>query len=110
ADSDVGGGASIMGTLSGGGKEQISIGRRCLVSANAGIGISLGDDCVVEAGLYVTAGTKVTLPDGTVVKARELSGAAGVLFLRNSVTGAVQAIHRKGKAGIELNAMLHSND
>ena len=108
--SDVGGGASIMGTLSGGGREQISIGRRCLVSANAGIGISLGDDCVVEAGLYVTAGTKVTLPDGTVVKARELSGAAGILFLRNSVTGAVQAIHRKGKAGIELNAMLHSND
>lgn len=110
ADSDVGGGASIMGTLSGGGKEQILIGRRCLVSANAGIGISLGDDCVVEAGLYVTAGTKVTLPDGTVVKARELSGASGILFIRNSVTGAVQAIHRKGKAGIELNAMLHSND
>jgi 2,3,4,5-tetrahydropyridine-2-carboxylate N-succinyltransferase len=110
ADSDVGGGASIMGTLSGGGKEQISIGRRCLVGANAGIGISLGDDCVVEAGLYVTAGTKVALPDGTVVKARELSGSAGVLFLRNSVTGAVQAVHRKGKAGIELNAMLHSND
>jgi 2,3,4,5-tetrahydropyridine-2-carboxylate N-succinyltransferase len=110
ADSDVGGGASIMGTLSGGGTERISIGRRCLVSANAGIGISLGDDCVVEAGLYVTAGTKVTLPDGSVVKARELSGADGVLFLRNSVTGAVQASHREGKAGIELNAMLHSND
>ncbi|MFY9806794.1 MAG: 2,3,4,5-tetrahydropyridine-2,6-dicarboxylate N-succinyltransferase [Pseudonocardiaceae bacterium] len=110
ADSDIGGGASIMGTLSGGGKEQISIGRRCLVSANAGIGISLGDDCVVEAGLYVTAGTKVTLPDGTVVKARELSGADGVLFLRNSVTGAVQARHRGRKAGIELNSMLHFND
>ncbi|MGH3537930.1 MAG: 2,3,4,5-tetrahydropyridine-2,6-dicarboxylate N-succinyltransferase [Pseudonocardiaceae bacterium] len=110
ADSDLGGGSSIIGTLSGGGKEQISVGRRCLVGANAGIGISLGDDCVVEAGLYVTAGTKVTLPDGTVVKALELSGAAGILFLRNSVTGAVQAVHRKGKAGIELNAMLHSND
>ncbi|HEY3693893.1 MAG TPA: 2,3,4,5-tetrahydropyridine-2,6-dicarboxylate N-succinyltransferase [Pseudonocardiaceae bacterium] len=110
ADSDLGGGSSIIGTLSGGGKEQISVGRRCLVGANAGIGISLGDDCVVEAGLYVTAGTKVTLPDGAVVKARELSGAGGILFLRNSLTGAVQAVHRKGKAGIELNAMLHSND
>ena len=110
ADSDLGGGASIMGTLSGGGKEQISIGRRCLVGANAGIGISLGDDCVVEAGLYVTAGTKVTLPDGTVRKARELAGTDGVLFRRDSVTGAVHAVHRAGKAGIELNAMLHSND
>ncbi len=110
ADSDLGGGASIMGTLSGGGKAQISIGRRCLVGANAGIGISLGDDCVVEAGLYVTAGTKVTLPDGVVVKARELSGTDGVLFRRNSVTGTVQAAHRAGKAGIELNAALHAND
>jgi 2,3,4,5-tetrahydropyridine-2,6-dicarboxylate N-succinyltransferase len=110
ADSDLGGGASIMGTLSGGGTEQISIGRRCLVGANAGIGISLGDDCVVEAGLYVTAGTKVTLPDGAVVKARALSGADGVLFRRDSVTGAVYAVHRAGKAGIQLNAMLHSND
>ncbi|MDQ3760371.1 MAG: 2,3,4,5-tetrahydropyridine-2,6-dicarboxylate N-succinyltransferase [Actinomycetota bacterium] len=110
ADSDLGGGASIMGTLSGGGKQQISVGRRCLVGANAGIGISLGDDCVVEAGLYVTAGTKVTLPDGTVVKARELSGIDGVLFRRDSVTGAVHAVHRAGKAGIELNAALHSND
>ncbi|MGH3866558.1 MAG: 2,3,4,5-tetrahydropyridine-2,6-dicarboxylate N-succinyltransferase [Pseudonocardiaceae bacterium] len=110
ADSDLGGGSSIMGTLSGGGTEQISIGRRCLVGANAGIGISLGDDCVVEAGLYVTAGTKVTLPDGKVVKARELSGTDGVLFRRDSVTGAVHAVHRAGKAGIELNAMLHSND
>lgn len=110
ADSDLGGGASIMGTLSGGGKEQISIGRRCLVGANAGVGISLGDDCVVEAGLYVTAGTKVTLPDGRVVKARELSGTEGVLFRRDSVTGVVHAVHRAGKAGIELNAMLHSND
>jgi 2,3,4,5-tetrahydropyridine-2,6-dicarboxylate N-succinyltransferase len=110
ADSDLGGGASIMGTLSGGGTEQISIGRRCLVGANAGIGISLGDDCVVEAGLYVTAGTKVTLPDGAVVKARALSGANGILFRRDSVTGAVHALHRAGKAGIQLNAMLHSND
>jgi 2,3,4,5-tetrahydropyridine-2-carboxylate N-succinyltransferase len=110
ADSDLGGGASIMGTLSGGGKEQISVGRRCLVGANAGIGISLGDDCVVEAGLYVTAGTKVTLPDGTVVKARELSGTDGVLFRRDSITGTVHAVHRGGRAGIELNAALHAND
>jgi 2,3,4,5-tetrahydropyridine-2-carboxylate N-succinyltransferase len=110
ADSDLGGGASIMGTLSGGGKEQISVGRRCLVGANAGIGISLGDDCVVEAGLYVTAGTKVTLPDGTVVKARELSGSDRVLYRRNSVTGTVEAVPRGGQAGIELNPMLHSND
>jgi 2,3,4,5-tetrahydropyridine-2,6-dicarboxylate N-succinyltransferase len=109
-DSDLGGGASIMGTLSGGGREQISIGRRCLVGANAGIGICLGDDCVVEAGLYVTAGTKVTLADGTVRKARELSGADGILFRRDSVTGAVQAVPRKGRTGIELNAMLHAND
>jgi 2,3,4,5-tetrahydropyridine-2-carboxylate N-succinyltransferase len=109
-DSDLGGSSSIMGTLSGGGKEQISVGRRCLVGANAGIGISLGDDCVVEAGLYVTAGTKVTLRDGAVVKARALSGAEGVLFRRNSVTGAVEAVQREGRGGIELNAMLHSND
>jgi 2,3,4,5-tetrahydropyridine-2,6-dicarboxylate N-succinyltransferase len=109
-ESDLGGGASIMGTLSGGGKEQISVGRRCLVGANGGIGISLGDDCVVEAGLYVTEGTKVTLPDGAVVKARELSGTNGVLFRRNSVTGAVEAVPREGKAGVELNAILHSND
>jgi 2,3,4,5-tetrahydropyridine-2-carboxylate N-succinyltransferase len=110
ADSDLGGSSSVMGTLSGGGKEQISVGRRCLLGANAGIGISLGDDCVVEAGLYVTAGTKVTLPDGTVVKARELSGTDGVLFRRNSVTGTVEAVQRGDTAGIELNVMLHSND
>src|SRR3954451_8298015 len=91
-DSDVGGGASIMGTLSGGGKEIVSIGERCLLGANAGIGISLGDDCVVEAGCYVTAGTKVTLPDGSVVKALELSGADHVLFRRNSVTGTIEAV------------------
>ncbi|GGM90379.1 2,3,4,5-tetrahydropyridine-2,6-dicarboxylate N-succinyltransferase [Thermopolyspora flexuosa] len=107
--SDIGGGASIMGTLSGGGKEVISIGERCLLGANAGIGISLGDDCVVEAGLYVTAGTKVRLADGRVVKARELSGASGLLFRRNSTTGAVEAIPREGE-GITLNADLHAND
>ena len=107
-DSDVGGGASIMGTLSGGGKEVISIGERCLLGANAGVGISLGDDCVVEAGCYVTAGTKVTLSDGSVVKALELSGSDHVLFRRNSVTGAVEAV--PWKAGrIELNSALHAN-
>jgi len=106
--SDVGGGASIMGTLSGGGKEQISVGRRCLLGAESGIGISLGDDCVVEAGLYVTAGTKVALPDGRVVKAAELSGVDGLLFLRHSQTGAVQARPRRGQT-VELNAALHAN-
>jgi len=106
--SDVGGGASIMGTLSGGGKDIISVGERCLLGANAGIGISLGDDCVVEAGCYVTAGTKVTLPDGTVVKARDLSGSNGVLFRRNSVSGAIEAVAREGQ-GIELNEALHAN-
>src|SRR4029079_11308556 len=94
--SDVGGGASIMGTLSGGGKEVIRVGRRCLIGANAGIGISLGDDCTVEAGLYVTAGTRVTLPDGTVVKALTLSGQPGLLFRRNSQTSAVEALPRSG--------------
>jgi 2,3,4,5-tetrahydropyridine-2-carboxylate N-succinyltransferase len=107
--SDVGGGASIMGTLSGGGTEVISLGERCLLGANAGLGISLGDDCTVEAGLYVTAGTLITLPDGEVVKARELSGASGLLFRRNSRTGAVEALPRSGRwAG--LNAALHAND
>jgi 2,3,4,5-tetrahydropyridine-2-carboxylate N-succinyltransferase len=106
--SDIGAGASIMGTLSGGGKQVISIGKRCLLGANGGTGISLGDDCVVEAGLYVTAGTKVTLPDGQVVKARELSGQPGLLFIRNSVTGAVEARPRKGE-GITLNEALHAN-
>jgi 2,3,4,5-tetrahydropyridine-2-carboxylate N-succinyltransferase len=89
--SDIGGGASTMGTLSGGGKERIVIGERCLIGAEAGIGIALGDECVVEAGLYVTAGTRVTMPDGQIVKARELSGASNILFRRNSVTGAVEA-------------------
>ena len=110
ADSDLGGGSSIMGTLSGGGKQQLSVGRRCLVGANAGIGISLGDDCVVEAGLYVTEGTKVTLPDGSVIKARELSGADGVLYRRDSITGTVHAIRRAGRTGVELNPILHSNE
>jgi 2,3,4,5-tetrahydropyridine-2-carboxylate N-succinyltransferase len=107
-DSDVGGGASIMGTLSGGGSEIISIGERCLIGANAGVGIALGNDCVVEAGLYVTAGTKVTLPGGEVVKARSLSGKSGLLFIRNSVTGAVE-IRRQQRIGVELNAELHAN-
>ncbi|MGW2154119.1 2,3,4,5-tetrahydropyridine-2,6-dicarboxylate N-succinyltransferase [Nonomuraea sp. NPDC001699] len=106
--SDVGGGASIMGTLSGGGKQVISIGERCLLGANAGIGISLGDDCVVEAGLYVTAGTRVTLPDGKVVKAAELSGSNGILLRRNSQSGAVEALPRTG-SGITLNAALHAH-
>ena len=107
-NSDVGGGASIMGTLSGGGTEVISIGERCLLGANAGIGIALGDDCVVEAGLYLTAGTKVTLPSGDVVKARTLSGEDGLLFIRNSVTGAVE-MRRRQRGGVELNAELHAN-
>ena len=106
--SDVGGGASIMGTLSGGGKEIIRVGKRCLIGANGGIGISLGDDCVVEAGLYVTAGTKVTLPSGDVVAARTLSGQDGLLLRRNSVSGAVEAQPRTGQ-GIALNPMLHAN-
>ncbi len=114
--SDIGGGASIMGTLSGGGKEVVSIGRRSLLGANAGLGIALGDDCVVESGLYLTAGSKVVLvgttagPDGgpQVVKARELSGRDNLLFRRNSLTGAVEAVSRDG-VGIELNAALHAN-
>ncbi|MDX3074400.1 2,3,4,5-tetrahydropyridine-2,6-dicarboxylate N-succinyltransferase [Streptomyces sp. NPDC088354] len=107
--SDIGGGASIMGTLSGGGKQIISIGERCLLGAEAGIGISLGDDCVVEAGLYITAGTRVTLPDATIVKASELSGADNLLFRRNSTTGTVEVLQRKGSWG-GLNAVLHSHN
>ena len=116
--SDIGGGASIMGTLSGGGKEVVSIGRRSLLGANAGLGIPLGDDCVVESGLYVTAGTKVTLVgftdadgadlSGSVVKARELARVDNVLFRRNSLTGGVEAVTRAG-TGVELNAALHAN-
>ena len=107
--SDVGGGASIMGTLSGGGKQVISVGERCLLGANSGIGISLGDDCTVEAGLYLTAGTRVTLPDGQVAKALELSGKSGLLFRRNSQTGAVEALAQKTAWG-GLNTTLHAND
>ena len=97
-----------MGTLSGGGNQVISIGERCLLGANAGIGISLGDDCVVEAGLYVTSSTKVSLPGGQVVKALELSGQNGLLFIRNSVTGAIEVRRRQGRS-VELNAALHTN-
>ena len=109
--SDIGGGASIMGTLSGGGTQVISVGERCLLGANAGIGISLGDDCVVEAGCYVTAGTKVTVVGGDeprVVKAVELSGVDHLLFRRNSVSGAVEVVAREGGAPA-LNAALHAN-
>lgn len=106
--SDIGGGASIMGTLSGGGEEVISIGKRTLLGANSGIGISLGDDCVVEAGVYITAGSKISLPDGSIVKAKELSGANNLLFRRNSQSGALEAVAKSGKwAG--LNAALHNN-
>jgi 2,3,4,5-tetrahydropyridine-2-carboxylate N-succinyltransferase len=108
AGSDIGGGASIMGTLSGGGKQVITIGQGCLLGANAGLGISLGDDCVVEAGLYLTAGTIVTQPDGERVKARDLSGRPGLLFRRNSVSGAVEVIARSGTWG-SLSADLHGN-
>ena len=107
--SDVGGGASIMGTLSGGGQEVISVGKGCLIGANAGIGISLGDGSVVEAGTYVTAGARVTLPDGEVVKARELSGVPNLLFRRNSMTGALEVVPRTGTWG-GLNAALHVTD
>ena len=106
--SDVGGGASIMGTLSGGGKEVISVGKRCLLGANSGLGISLGDDCVIEAGLYVTGGTKVATSDGETVKAIELSGANNLLFRRNSLSGAVEVVKRDG-TGITLNEALHAN-
>jgi 2,3,4,5-tetrahydropyridine-2-carboxylate N-succinyltransferase len=107
-DTDLGGGASIMGTLSGGGTHVVSLGERCLVGANAGIGISLGDECVVEAGLYVTGGTRVTMPDGSVVKASELSGRSGMLFRRNSVSGAVEVIPNSAKWE-GLNEALHSS-
>ena len=106
--SDIGGGASIQGTLSGGGKEMVTVGKKCLLGANSGLGISLGDECIIEAGLYITAGTQVKLPDGTVVKARELSGASGLLFRRNSQSGAVEAVQRTGNWG-GLNAALHKN-
>ena len=106
--SDVGGGASIMGTLSGGGKEVISIGERCLLGANSGLGISLGDDCVIESGVYITAGSKITLPDGVVVKARELSGASNLVFRRNSLSGQLEVVPKIG-GWDGLNSILHSN-
>jgi 2,3,4,5-tetrahydropyridine-2-carboxylate N-succinyltransferase len=106
--SDIGGGASIMGTLSGGGKEVISIGKNSLLGANSGVGISIGDECVIEAGVYVTAGSKVRLPDGKIVKARELSGANGLLFRRNSTDGALEALPKSGEWR-GLNSVLHSN-
>ncbi|MEN9516338.1 MAG: hypothetical protein RLZZ159_204 [Actinomycetota bacterium] len=106
--SDIGGGASIMGTLSGGGKEVISIGKKTLLGANSGLGISLGDECVVEAGVYITAGSKVKLPDGSTVKARELSKANGLLFRRNSQSGALEALPKSG-SWEGLNSILHSN-
>ncbi|GAC34457.1 DapH/DapD/GlmU-related protein [Paraglaciecola polaris] len=108
--SDIGGGASTMGTLSGGGKTINSIGKNSMLGANAGTGISLGDDCIVEAGLYVTAGTKVTTPDGEVVAARQLSGMNGLLFRRNSQNGSVEAIVADSSKWGGLNASLHSND
>ena len=106
--SDVGGGASIMGTLSGGGKEVISIGERCLLGANSGLGISLGNDCVIESGTYITAGSKITLPDGTIVKARELSGANNLIFRRNSVSGNLEVVPKIG-GWDGLNSILHAN-
>jgi 2,3,4,5-tetrahydropyridine-2-carboxylate N-succinyltransferase len=106
--SDVGGGASIMGTLSGGGKEVIAIGEKCLLGANSGLGISLGNNCVIEAGTYITAAAKVTLPDGQVVKAATLSGANDLLFRRNSLTGGLEAVMRTGTWG-GLNSVLHAN-
>jgi 2,3,4,5-tetrahydropyridine-2-carboxylate N-succinyltransferase len=105
---DIGGGASIMGTLSGGGQEVISVGEKCLIGANAGLGISLGNNCIVEAGLYLTAGSKVILPDGKIVKAKELSGANNLLFRRNSQTGAIEASNKTG-SWTGLNSVLHSN-
>ena len=107
--SDIGGGASIMGTLSGGGKEVVTIGAGSLVGANAGVGLSLGDNCIVEAGCYVTAGSKVTMPDGSVAKAKEVSGHDNLLFRRNSQTGAIEVVSRTGSWG-GLNAALHAND
>ncbi len=107
--SDVGGGASIMGTLSGGGTETISLGENCLLGANSGLGISLGDNCIIEAGLYVTAGTLVKMPDGSIAKARDLSGASGLLFRRNSLDGSVEALAREGASWQGLNEALHDN-
>lgn len=110
ANSDVGGGASTMGTLSGGGKQVISIGERCLLGAESGLGIPLGDECIIEAGLYLTAGTKVKTPEGELVSARDLAGKSGLLYRRNSVTGAVEAITINSDLWGGLNDELHSND
>ncbi len=109
-NSDVGAGASIMGTLSGGGKQVNSVGEHSLIGANAGIGISLGDECIVEAGLYVTAGSKVRTPEGKVVKAKELSGRSGLLFRRNSQSGAIECVYTDAKRWGGLNADLHGNN
>ena len=106
--SDIGGGASIMGTLSGGGKEIISIGTGCLLGANSGLGISLGNNCVIEAGTYITAAAKIKLPDGKIVKGAELSGANNLLFRRNSISGGLEAVPKTGTWG-GLNSVLHSN-
>lgn len=106
--SDIGGGASIMGTLSGGGKEVISVGQKCLLGANSGLGISLGDNCVIEAGTYITAASKVKLPDGEIVKAASLSGASNLLFRRNSLSGSLEVVMHTGTWG-GLNSVLHAN-
>ncbi|CAA6814873.1 MAG: 2,3,4,5-tetrahydropyridine-2,6-dicarboxylate N-succinyltransferase (EC [uncultured Thiotrichaceae bacterium] len=110
ADSDLGGSASIMGTLSGGGKQVISIGERCLIGANAGVGISLGNECIIESGLYLTAGSKVRTPEGNTVAARELSGCSGLLFRRHSQTGAIEAVTTNAELWGGLNKDLHVND
>lgn len=109
-NSDIGGGASTMGTLSGGGKQIISVGEKCLLGANSGLGIPLGDECIVEAGLYLTAGAKVKTPEGEVVTARELAGKSGLLYRRNSVTGAIEAVATSSGLWGGLNEALHSND
>jgi 2,3,4,5-tetrahydropyridine-2-carboxylate N-succinyltransferase len=106
--SDVGGGASIMGTLSGGGKEVVSIGEKSLLGANSGCGISLGDNCIIEAGTYITASSKLRLPDGQIVKAAVLSGSNNLLFRRNSLDGALEVVSRTGTWG-GLNSILHAN-
>jgi 2,3,4,5-tetrahydropyridine-2-carboxylate N-succinyltransferase len=105
--SDIGGGASIMGTLSGGGKEIVSIGKNCLLGANSGLGISLGDNCIIESGTYITATAKVTLPDGEVVKASSLSGVSNLLYRRNSQRGNLEVVMRSGSWG-GLNSVLHA--
>lgn len=110
ADSDLGGSASIMGTLSGGGKQVISVGERCLIGANAGLGISLGNECIIESGLYLTAGSKVRTPEGNIVAARELSGCSGLLFRRHSQTGAIEAVTTNAELWGGLNKDLHAND